>query len=64
MAIKTSKRQEKEKRDAKIKKMYDHYMGITGSQVYGAYEQLARLFSISPTTVGRIVGNIKRSKNI
>lgn len=63
MAILTSKKALKEKRNAKIKKEYDNYMSWEGSQKYGAYEALALKYNVSAATVGRIVGNIKRKES-
>jgi len=62
MAILTKKKTEKEKRNSKIIKAYNNYMSWEGSQKYGAYEAISLKYGISPATVGRIVGNIKRSK--
>lgn len=62
MAILTSKRTEKEKRNAKINKMYNNYMSYKGSQRTGAYEAISLKLGISVSTVGRVVGNIKRKE--
>lgn len=63
MAILTQKRQNKIKQHAEIKKRYDKLMEDPESQKYGVYELLSKEYGYSETTIGRIVGNIKRKKD-
>lgn len=60
MAVLTEKRKNKIKQHAEIKKRYDKMMEDPESQKYGCYEKLSKEYGYSETTIGRIVGNIKR----
>lgn len=60
MAVLTEKRKIKEKQYAEIKRKYHKMMSEAGSQKYGCYERLSKEYGYSATSIGRIVGNIKR----
>lgn len=62
MAVFTTAKQNKMIRHLEIKTTYNKLMEDPESQKYGAYEFLAKKYNCSPTTIGRIVGNIKPLK--
>lgn len=61
MAILTTAKQNKIKQHAEIKRRYERMMKDPDSQKYGCYEKLSKEYGYSPSTIGRIVGNIKRA---